>query len=87
MTRSTIQGMTGIILVCLMVALFLSVFGCASLKYETADGTKVAYTRVFTTADTIKGNVGDAKVAVSGQKIDTETLQAILALLGVVATK
>lgn len=68
--------------------LFVVVFmlaGCASLKYETADGTKVSYNRLFTTADTIEGNVGTAKVKVGGQKIDATVLGAFLSALGAAA--
>lgn len=59
--------------------------GCASLTYETKDGTKVTYTRLFTTADSLKAKVGDAKVDIGMQRIDTETLNAILGLLGIAA--
>lgn len=55
--------------------------GCASLKYETADGTKVTYYRLFTTSDSIEAQVGNAKMKAGGQKIDLSTLQALLNLL------
>lgn len=64
----------------MVIALALS--GCASLKYETADGTKVTYTRLFTTSDSIEASVGNASMKAGGQKIDLSTLQALLALLG-----
>jgi uncharacterized protein YceK len=56
--------------------------GCASLSYETKDGTKVTYTRLFATNDILKAEVGNAKVEINGQKIDTATLQAIINLIG-----
>lgn len=67
-----------------VVGLLFLQAGCAALKYETADGTKVTYTRFLTTSDSISGDVGDAKVQVSKQQIDTTTLQAIIQLLGAV---
>jgi hypothetical protein len=63
----------------------LALAGCASLKYETADGTKVTYSRLFTTADSIEGTVGTAKIKVGGQKIDASTLNALLGILGAAA--
>lgn len=60
-------------IVCLMLLV-----GCASVSYQTADGTKVKYTRVFTTADSIEATVGTATVKANGQRIDSEALAAIL---------
>jgi len=67
-----------------LFALFLIVIaGCANLNYETQNGTKVTYTRFFTTSDFIKGNVGDAKIEVQGQRnIDPETLSMLLNIMG-----
>ncbi len=70
------------VLIVLMCAAMLA--GCASLNYETKDGTKVSYTRFWTTADSIEGNVGDAKIKVNNTKIDAATLQSLLSLMGVV---
>lgn len=59
--------------------LLILIGGCANLNYETQNGTKVTYTRFFTTSDFIKGNVGDAKIEVQGQRnIDPETLFMLL---------
>ena len=58
---------------------------CASLKYETKEGTKVTYNRLFTTADTLKAKVGDANVEIGGQKINADTINALLGLLGAAA--
>jgi uncharacterized protein YceK len=63
----------GIICLCLT--------GCASLHYQTADGTTVSYTRLFTTADSTEATVGNASIKVNGQKIDAATLNALLGLL------
>jgi hypothetical protein len=59
----------------------MSLSSCASVSYETADGTKVSYFRLFTSADSIKAQVGAAKVEANGQKLDAETLNAILGLM------
>jgi hypothetical protein len=63
----------------------LALAGCASLKYETKEGTKVTYNRLFTTADTLKAKVGDANVEIGGQKINADTINALLGLLGAAA--
>lgn len=68
-----------IVLVCMVM-----LAGCASLNYETKDGTKVSYTRLFTTADKIEGTVGAANIKVNNQKIDLEALQSVLSLMGAV---
>jgi hypothetical protein len=67
-------------LVCIMCIMLLA--GCASVSYQTADGTKVTYTRFLTTSDSIEAKVGEATVKANGQKIDIE---AVAALLGAVA--
>lgn len=59
----------------------IALSACASLTYETKDGTKVTYKRLFTTADTLKARVGDANVEIGGQRIDAQTLNALLGLL------
>ena len=72
-------------LIALMFTLFsimVYIPGCARLQYETKDGTKVTYTRLLTTSDSIKGNVGEARIAVARQEIDTSALQALITLLG-----
>lgn len=56
--------------------------GCASVNYEKADGTKVTYSRLFTTADSLEVTVGDASAKVNGQKIDATTLNALIQVLG-----
>jgi hypothetical protein len=71
-----------IVLIVLLCAAMLA--GCASLNYETKDGTKVSYFRLFTTADKIEGTVGAASIKVNNQKIDLEALQSVLNLMGVV---
>ena len=55
--------------------------GCASLTYQTPDGTKVTYRRFMTGSDVIRGSIKDAKIEVRGQQVDTETLQKILNIL------
>jgi uncharacterized protein YceK len=69
------------VLIVLLVCVALC--GCASLSYETKDGTKVSYFRLFTTADKVKGNVGTATIEVNNQKIDLEALQSVLNLMGI----
>jgi hypothetical protein len=59
----------------------LMTFGCASLSYTAPDGTKVTYTRFFTTADNIKGTLNPASIEANGQKIDTQLLQQMLGVL------
>ena len=70
--------------VLLVIVCVAMLAGCASLSYETKDGTKVTYTRFWTTADSIEGNVGEAKIKVNNTKIDPVTLQSLLNLMGAV---
>jgi hypothetical protein len=70
------------VLVTLLVLLLNS---CAILRHETPDGTKVVYFRLFTTAESIKGRVGDARVEINGQQIDVSALQTLLNLLSATA--
>lgn len=63
----------------ILVALVLT--GCATMQYKAPDGTEINYTRIATTSDSIKAEVGDAKVESNGQKIDTKTLTAIIEFL------
>ena len=66
----------------LLVVLCLVILtSCASVSYESADGTKVSYTRLLTSADSIKANVGTSSVEANGQKIDIATLQYLLGLM------
>ena len=58
--------------------------GCASLTFESKDGTKVTYTRFLTTATKIEARVADAELNMNNQKIDTATLEALLNLLGMI---
>lgn len=51
------------------------------MQYKAPDGTEINYTRIATTSDSIKAEVGDAKVESNGQKIDTKTLTAIIEFL------
>lgn len=71
-----------------VLILIILLSGCANLTYQVTDGaktTKVTYNRLFTTADNIKGQVGDnVKVEASGQKIDATTLNALLQILSAV---
>lgn len=78
------KGIKGIILLIIIVVIAMCQQGCASLNYETKDGTKVSYFRLFTTADKIEGTVGAANIKVNNQKIDLDALQSVLSLMGVV---
>lgn len=66
--------------------LFWMVFflvGCAHLTYQSPDGVRITYSRLFTSSDIIKGKVGDASIEAKGQHvIDPAALQAILNILG-----
>jgi hypothetical protein len=73
--------MKTITLLILIGCLLAVLFGCARLNYVTPDGTQVTYTRFMTTSDSIQGNVGDAKIAVTKQAIDTTLAEALLKLL------
>lgn len=65
------------------VILAFSLFGCACLTYETPDGTRVTYKRFMTGADTIKGQVGSAKIETQGQKtLDPALLEILVKALG-----
>ena len=52
--------------------------GCASVSYQTADGTSVSYTRFLATADSINVTVPGATAQINGQKIDSALAGIIL---------
>lgn len=54
--------------------------GCATVSYESPDGTKVSYTRFLTASDNIKAKVGDSSVEANGIKLDMATVQYMLGL-------
>jgi ABC-type glycerol-3-phosphate transport system substrate-binding protein len=72
--------MKTIILVCALCILS----SCASVSYTKPDGTKLTYTRVFTTADSMDVQVGDSTAKINGQKINLEAFQALMGLAGIV---
>ncbi len=53
---------------------------CAFTSYTKGD-VKVTHVRLFTTADSIEAEVGEAKVKTNGQKIDVEALGKVLGAL------
>ena len=61
----------------IIAALLLVLAGCSTMSYETKDGTKVTYTRLFTGAD-IKATVGTDTIDSRAPGIDPAALQAIL---------
>lgn len=64
-----------------IILAMLVLIGCATMQYKAPDGTEINYTRFATTSDSIKAEVGDAKVESSGQKIDAKVLEAITEFL------
>ncbi|MFA7175915.1 MAG: hypothetical protein WC114_01595 [Smithellaceae bacterium] len=65
-----------------LIAIALCVSGCASLVYESPDGTRVTYNRFMTGADAIKGQVPGATIESTGQKaIDPAALEALVRIL------
>jgi len=66
-----------LIMVLLVTILFT---GCAFTSYTKGD-VKVSHIRLFTTADSIEAEIGDAKVKTNGQKIDSDALSKILGAL------
>lgn len=68
------NGIT-IIFLCLLLT------GCATMQYKAPDGTEINYTRLATTSDSIRAEVGNATVESNGQKIDAKILQAITEFL------
>ena len=70
----------------LLVVLFvLLLSGCACLNYQAPDGTRVEYCRFCTGSDTIKGELGTAKIETSGQKaLDPAILEILVKALGAV---
>jgi hypothetical protein len=64
-----------IVVLCLVI-----LSGCASVSYESPDGTKVNYTRFLTSADNIKAKVGDSSVEANGVKLDWATIQYLMGL-------
>lgn len=79
MTRKNVAQV--LIVAALLAGMLYVCSGCARLQYETRDGTRVTYTRLFTTSDSIKGNVGEARIAVTKQEINTTIAEALLKLL------
>ena len=65
----------------LLLAIIFILSGCASLTYEK-DGAKITYTRFLTSASSVEAQVGDAALKMDNQKINTDQLQALLNLLG-----
>jgi len=60
-----------------LMVLSLLFSGCASLTYQTADGSKVRYIRILTGSDCIKGQMPGAAIEVAGQQaIDPAALEA-----------
>lgn len=65
-----------------ILAIFiLALSGCAHTQYKAPDGTEVSYTRLFTTSDSIKAEVGAAKIESNGQKVDAEIVKALTNLV------
>lgn len=60
------------------------IMGCASVTYESKDGTKITYSRFMTTSEKLKVEVDGATAEVNGQEIDTKALKAIGAIVGAV---
>lgn len=74
--------MKSLILVIALVGLVIGgLSGCASVSYQSADGTSITYSRLFTTADSIDVKVGNASAKVNGQKIDAASLSTLLNLI------
>lgn len=66
----------------LTLIIIMTVFilqGCATLTYESPDGTKVTYTRFCTGSDSIKGQAGTATIEAQGQKqLDPAVIELLL---------
>jgi hypothetical protein len=75
------QSILQVLIAAGILAGLLMMQGCASLSYETQDGTRVTYSRFLTSSDSIKGNVGTAKVEFQNQQINLEAVTALLNLL------
>lgn len=75
------QSILQVLITAGILAGLLMMQGCASLSYETQDGTRVTYSRFLTSSDSIKGNVGTAKVEFQNQQINLEAVTALLNLL------
>lgn len=54
----------------IVIFLCLLLTGCATLQLRMPDGTEVNYTRFATTSDNISGQIGNARVESTGQRID-----------------
>jgi len=72
----------------LCILLIGYIIGCSSLSCEITEGakvTKISYSRLFTTSDNIKGELPEGyKLESTNQKIDTDTIEAILKLIGTI---
>ena len=65
----------------IVIFLCLLLTGCSTLRLRMPDGTEVNYTRFATTSDNISGQIGNAKVESTGQKIDAKVLTAVTEFL------
>lgn len=72
----------GFALFCLAIGLVVLVLGgCASVSYETKDGTKVSYTRFLTSMDSIEASANKDGASVKANNVRAE-LEALLKILG-----
>jgi ABC-type glycerol-3-phosphate transport system substrate-binding protein len=71
---------TALCLIIIALGIMALIGGCASVSYESPDGTKVSYTRFLTNADNIKAKVGDSSVEANGVKLDWATIQYLMGL-------
>lgn len=63
----------------IVLTICMALTGCATLTYESPDGTKVSYTRFCTGSDSIKGQAGTATIEAQGQKqLDPAVIELLL---------
>ena len=66
----------------IILSICILLVGCATLRYEAPDGTKVVYTRFLTGSDSIRGNLGAGTIESQGQRaIDPAFLELVLRAL------
>ena len=52
-----------------IILAMLVLTGCATMQYKSPDGTEINYTRIATTSDSIKAEVGDARLNQTAKRL------------------
>lgn len=56
----------------------LSLYSCVYTNFVSPEGVKVTYFRSFMSAENVKGQVGENKIEVKKEKVDSKVLNQLL---------